>query len=287
MTLLEIVEEEEKEDLQPVQVVQWLAEMVQKAVEEGRLACGLEGCVKLLGSGPDEVMLCVLPGSSAKANVDVMIQHTLIKAFCVEHYIHVLSVDCATKLTKLIYHSYQQAAQMGKADVTMPPVPENSPGFTCVLVKYPKNGHSKEEAILGKLFKPMTKFSQPNTPQMFQPSSLLFKPKLKMTPPVAEATPPKVEVSLPIAEATSEKVEMTPEKVEMAPPKVEALSKVEVFDPTEENFDFTYQEYEPETKLSQAKTPLYQPKHESYQPDVPLFKPKPNVYLQPYVELPD
>ncbi|KAK7495930.1 hypothetical protein BaRGS_00012920 [Batillaria attramentaria] len=152
MTLPELLEDEEEEDLQPTQVVQWLEEMIQQAVEDGRLACGVEGCVKLLSSSPEEVMLCILPGCDA-ANAEVKIQQTLIKAVCVEYFIHVLNTDNADKLTKLI-HQHAQETGNGKMMAALPPVAENAPGYTCVLVKYPKDSQTQEEAVVEQLFKP-------------------------------------------------------------------------------------------------------------------------------------
>ncbi|XP_025110473.1 growth arrest and DNA damage-inducible protein GADD45 alpha-like isoform X1 [Pomacea canaliculata] len=123
-----------------------LAELVRQAIEDGRLTCGLDSCVKVLGSIPEEVMLCLMPVTDPPEPA-VIIQNTLIRAFCVENNIRMLNVDSVVKLTLLIHDTISGVCKF-QPDNMQPSGVESAFGYSCVLIEYPKHGTSEADETI-------------------------------------------------------------------------------------------------------------------------------------------
>lgn len=101
-----------------------LQRALQQGAAQGRLTCNLSECIEVLSTRPDDVMMCVLP-CLATRDATATIHSTLIRAFCHEYDIRVISVDCDVKLAKSVHGSYKKFDSNAN-DVT---------SFSCVLVQ--------------------------------------------------------------------------------------------------------------------------------------------------------
>lgn len=64
-------------------------------------ACNLSCFVSVLCSAPERVMLCLIPDMAGSPDVGMHIQHTLVRSFCWENEIRLLTVRIA--LTRPFY----------------------------------------------------------------------------------------------------------------------------------------------------------------------------------------
>ncbi|KAK7502215.1 hypothetical protein BaRGS_00006579, partial [Batillaria attramentaria] len=62
-----------------------------RAVAAERVTVAVQECAKLLGCAPERVMLCLIPDMSESNDVGLHIQHTLIRSFCWENEIRLLT----------------------------------------------------------------------------------------------------------------------------------------------------------------------------------------------------
>ncbi|KAL8600962.1 hypothetical protein ACOMHN_030619 [Nucella lapillus] len=72
---------------------QALERCLSRAVATQRVTVGIQECAKLLGCAPERVLLCVIPDMSASADVGLHIQHTLVRSFCWENDLRLLTVS--------------------------------------------------------------------------------------------------------------------------------------------------------------------------------------------------
>ncbi|KAK7100362.1 growth arrest and DNA damage-inducible protein GADD45 alpha-like [Littorina saxatilis] len=154
MTLPDL-EEHEEENNNPHQhsVTEALIEVIKLAAEEGRITLGVHECIKLLGNSAEEVMLCLIAKWTGSQDAAVKIEHVLIKAFCQEGYIDLLHVHDQVKLTKLLVTCLSQSAQDKPQNVIKPPMEENSAGYSCIMIKYPKHDTSPDEDMVAEYIK--------------------------------------------------------------------------------------------------------------------------------------
>ncbi|XP_064607231.1 growth arrest and DNA damage-inducible protein GADD45 alpha-like [Liolophura sinensis] len=103
-----------------------------QARAEGRMTQGAYECAKLLELDPDGVMLCLLPVVTNPQDVTVVIQHTLMEAFCWEHDIPLLKVSSPKNMVELFP---EEASGADKSSLT-------SRAINCVLIQSPQNGLS-------------------------------------------------------------------------------------------------------------------------------------------------
>lgn len=149
MTLPDLEEHEEEQEILSQSVVAALIKVIQQAVQQGRLTCGVQDCIKLLGSCPEKIMLCLLAQNSSGPSQDacLKIQHVLIRAFCQENGIDLLHVEDHVKLTQLILTSLGQLSLTSQ--VAKPSLEENSMGYSCVMIQYSghKDASHDEDAV--------------------------------------------------------------------------------------------------------------------------------------------
>ncbi|CAG5133073.1 unnamed protein product [Candidula unifasciata] len=111
-----------------------LAITLKQAMCQHRLTMGVYDCAKLLSSSPNRVMLCVLPEIST-SDVAMHIHHTLIKSFCWEHDIRLLTVKNQQSLLDLVKGTpeYSEAT---------------SDTMLCLLVENPTDGNSEADTFV-------------------------------------------------------------------------------------------------------------------------------------------
>jgi len=94
-----------------------LASCLTQAVREKRVTTGVIECARLLASRPARVMLCILP-EVPHNDVTGHIEHVLLRSFCREHDIRLLTVREERRLAQLL---------------TSHPSPQPCPGVTSSL----------------------------------------------------------------------------------------------------------------------------------------------------------
>ncbi|XP_064605536.1 growth arrest and DNA damage-inducible protein GADD45 alpha-like [Liolophura sinensis] len=104
-------------------------ETLSQARGDGRVVHGLFECAKLLESGDENILLCLLPVETNSEDVTVHIKHTLIEAFCWENEIRLLKVDCSKKLGALLVDTSELKNDNDLA------AGRTSLDFSCVLIK--------------------------------------------------------------------------------------------------------------------------------------------------------
>ncbi|KAK3089223.1 hypothetical protein FSP39_001883 [Pinctada imbricata] len=67
-------------------------ESVIQATKQDRVTTGLYNCAKLLQTGIERVVICILPQEIPKDDLQHM-QHVLIEAHCREHRINIIKVN--------------------------------------------------------------------------------------------------------------------------------------------------------------------------------------------------
>ncbi|GFO03284.1 growth arrest and DNA-damage-inducible protein gadd45 alpha [Plakobranchus ocellatus] len=104
---------------------------LKQALRERRLTMGVLDCGKLLSCSPNRVMVCILPEVTS-GDISVLIQHTLIRSFCWEHEIRLLTVKDEESLLELVRGSpeYQDATAQS---------------VSCMLLEYPTDGNSEAD----------------------------------------------------------------------------------------------------------------------------------------------
>ncbi|XP_005107041.1 growth arrest and DNA damage-inducible protein GADD45 alpha [Aplysia californica] len=108
-----------------------LAACLTQAVRERRVASGVLDCAKLLGCRPGRVMLCILP-EVRQHDVAVHIEHVLIRSFCKENDIRLLTVKDEQRLTELVT-----------------PNGESQESYvSCLLVESPVDGQSEADEFV-------------------------------------------------------------------------------------------------------------------------------------------
>lgn len=111
-----------------------LAITLKQALRERRLTMGVLDCGKLLSCSPNRVMMCVLPEVTS-GDISVLIQHTLIRSFCWEHEIRLLTVKDEQSLLELV-----QGCPEYK-DV-------NEQSVSCMMLQYPSDGNSEADTFV-------------------------------------------------------------------------------------------------------------------------------------------
>uniref|UniRef100_A0A0B7AX94 Ribosomal protein L7Ae/L30e/S12e/Gadd45 domain-containing protein n=1 Tax=Arion vulgaris TaxID=1028688 RepID=A0A0B7AX94_9EUPU len=107
---------------------------LKQAMCQHRLTMGVFDCANLLSSSPNRVMLCVLP-EIASGDVSMHIHHTLIKSFCWEHDIRLLTVKDEQSLLDLVKGSPEYAEATSKT-------------VFCLLVENPMDGNSEADTFV-------------------------------------------------------------------------------------------------------------------------------------------
>ncbi|XP_022102906.1 growth arrest and DNA damage-inducible protein GADD45 beta-like isoform X1 [Acanthaster planci] len=119
-----------------------LRELLLSAKVEGRITYGVYPSVRKLGSEPNKVMLCIHADNNADEDVALHIHFTLMEAFCREHHIRLLKVDCSENLAKLLHNNDEvNHVSLDTLDNCRAPHPRhrsNSEDFVCLLVDFPK-----------------------------------------------------------------------------------------------------------------------------------------------------
>lgn len=114
-----------------------LASCLTQAVREKRVTTGVIECARLLASRPARVMLCILP-EVPHNDVTGHIEHVLLRSFCREHDIRLLTVREERRLAQLL---------------TSHPSPQPCPGVTssvsCLLVEAPDAQSEADHFVTG------------------------------------------------------------------------------------------------------------------------------------------
>ncbi|XP_076440818.1 growth arrest and DNA damage-inducible protein GADD45 alpha-like [Babylonia areolata] len=119
---------------------QALERCLSRAVAAQRVTVGIQECAKLLGCAPERVMLCVIPDMAGSSDVGLHIQHTLVRSFCWENDIRLLTVKNCDKLQNLV----DCARTSGVSDSSSDTAAELSIP-SCLLVEVPKEDPSTDE----------------------------------------------------------------------------------------------------------------------------------------------
>ncbi|XP_025110196.1 growth arrest and DNA damage-inducible protein GADD45 beta-like [Pomacea canaliculata] len=114
---------------------QGLEECLLRALNSGRVTVGVKECAKLLSCASDQVMLCLMPDMASASDVSVHIQQTLIRSFCWENGIRLLTVKNCPKLRELLSGGSAPCWVEGEA-------------ITCLLIEKPKGDLSAEDAYV-------------------------------------------------------------------------------------------------------------------------------------------
>ncbi|KAL8600805.1 hypothetical protein ACOMHN_056000 [Nucella lapillus] len=121
-----------------------------RAISTQRVTVGIQDCAKVLGCAPERVMLCVIPDMAESADVGLHIQHTLVRSFCWEHDIRLLSVKNSEKLQNILNCASSDSTattttttgQTENGDTTTP-IP--LPSVSCLLIEAPEEALSSDE----------------------------------------------------------------------------------------------------------------------------------------------
>ncbi|XP_067632202.1 growth arrest and DNA damage-inducible protein GADD45 gamma [Eurosta solidaginis] len=100
------------------------------AQTESRVIVGLSAAIQVLSKNPEGTLFCIM-AVPKNGDAATHMQEVLLEAFCYEHDIYVIKVDCPTKLSRIL----------GKTEIE-----------TCCLVQKPWSGgdDSNVEELLNK-----------------------------------------------------------------------------------------------------------------------------------------
>ncbi|KAL4236767.1 Growth arrest and DNA damage-inducible protein GADD45 alpha [Mactra antiquata] len=131
---------EKKEKSMPVETR--LQKVLLRAKHGERIVSGVYECASYLEASADNVMLCLLPGTSPN-DFAMNFQHKLIEAFCLENDILVLKINNVEKLYTLLEEKSPSQKTANDNPVTTP-----SMDCSCLLVNWPpkmdKNKHENK-----------------------------------------------------------------------------------------------------------------------------------------------
>ncbi|XP_076440049.1 growth arrest and DNA damage-inducible protein GADD45 alpha-like [Babylonia areolata] len=194
---LPCVEEHEDEQHSHSEAVsRAVVEVVKQGMEEDRVTSGIQQCVQLMQSGPENLMLCLLVQLSQSLPAEIKIPLLLIRAFCQENDINLLHMKGENKLTHLMSTCLTLSSKLAADPVTKPPVQVNSDGLGCVMIKYPKHDTSFEDDMVADYIKEkMQNHTDPSVtiPDLTQTGvdkKLGFKLKTKMKTPIQASSQP-------------------------------------------------------------------------------------------------
>ncbi|XP_053676375.1 growth arrest and DNA damage-inducible protein GADD45 gamma-like [Anopheles nili] len=72
------------------------------ALEDKRLVVGLSSAIRSLSADPDQYLFCFLAPAEDHGACGGHMHEVLLEAFCLEHDIHIIRVDSASKLSRLV-----------------------------------------------------------------------------------------------------------------------------------------------------------------------------------------
>ncbi|KAK7099778.1 growth arrest and DNA damage-inducible protein GADD45 alpha-like [Littorina saxatilis] len=128
---------------------QALEKCISRAMAAQRVTVGVQECAKLLGCAPERVMLCLIPDMNSSPDVGMHIQHTLVRSFCWENDIRLLTVKDTDKLRSLLDSAREDVASPSADEGSKTKEGESQPSnASCVLVEMPKEDLSLDEEFI-------------------------------------------------------------------------------------------------------------------------------------------